>query len=199
MRHLGVALKWLPISSQSQGATRSGGSHAVRQAGLFVNPSAPANKVFQFLSHNKRHQVFAPYLPQVSPLSSNCLLRQRLWRRGKMKLWMCVGTTAPQTPKPNAARCSPGTAWHRSLPLATFLSCLLPPRCGCALIFLSRCHKWRGCLAGGEAFLRFRMRVSKINEARHNGNDCQANKSQMNDTSRRATVPKKTQQKQQQK
>lgn len=67
MRHLGVALKWLPISSQSQGATGSGGSHAVRQAGLFVNPSAPANKVFQFLSHNKRHQVFAPYLPQDAP------------------------------------------------------------------------------------------------------------------------------------
>lgn len=43
-------------------ATQSG-----RQAGLFVNPSAPANKVFQFLSHNKRQQVFAPYLPQVSP------------------------------------------------------------------------------------------------------------------------------------
>lgn len=67
-------------------ATQSG-----RQAGLFVNPSAPANKVFQFLSHNKRHQVFAPYLPQdapalLPPLTSNCLLRQRLWRRGKMKL-----------------------------------------------------------------------------------------------------------------
>lgn len=30
------------------------------QAGLFVNPSAPANKVFQFLSHNKQHKVFAP-------------------------------------------------------------------------------------------------------------------------------------------
>lgn len=43
-------------------ATQSG-----RQAGLFVNPSAPANKVFQFLSHNKRHQVFAPYLPQDAP------------------------------------------------------------------------------------------------------------------------------------
>lgn len=47
MRHLGVALKWLPISSQSQGATRSGGSHAVRQAYL-LTPARRQTKFFNF-------------------------------------------------------------------------------------------------------------------------------------------------------
>lgn len=131
MRHLGVALKWLPISSKSQGEQGVrvwGGRHEVRQAYL-LTPARRQTKFFNFcriISGTKSlHRSCLGY-PLV-PVSPNCPLRQRLWRCGKMKLWMCVGTTAPQTPTPNAARCSPGTACFRSLSAFFLPACLLVP------------------------------------------------------------------------
>lgn len=60
-----LRLNGCPFPASLKGQQGVGGQPGKgSQASLFVNPSAPANKVFQFLSHNKRHQVFAAYLPQ---------------------------------------------------------------------------------------------------------------------------------------